>query len=162
MGEEVTYRAVGTVRTPFESPADVPKRESESVDAAGRVEICEEYAEGLALLDGFSHVALVSHLDRVSDATLRCDPAFAPGVRPGIFATRGPRRPNPIGYSIVRLRGVDGTTLRVEGIDLVDGTPVLDVRPYAPKRAGVEFEEFRAGWLEEHTDQSFDHMRADE
>lgn len=160
MGTEITYRAIGTVRTPFESPEDVPKCGSESVEAAGRVELCEEYAEGLTLLDGFSHVALLTHLDRVTEPTMRCDPPFAPGVRPGIFATRGPRRPNPIGYSIVRLRDVDGTTLHVEEVDLVDGTPLLDVKPHAPKRA--RYEGFRAGWLEEHTDQSFDDLRLDE
>lgn len=160
MGREITFRTIGTVRTPFETPSDVPKCVSENVDATGSVEVCEEYTEGLTLLDGFSHVALVTYLDRVSEPTLRCNPPFAPDVRPGIFATRGPRRPNPIGYSIVRLRDVSGSTLHVDGVDLVDGTPLLDIKPHVPKQ--TRFEGFRGGWLESHTDQSFDDLRADE
>lgn len=154
---EITYQAIGTARTPFESPEAVPKRMSDRVDATGRIEVYEEFSEGLELLDGFSHVVLLSHLDRVTEPTLRCDPPFAPGVHPGIFATRGPRRPNPIGCSVVRLCDVERTTLHVEGIDLADRTPILDIKPYAPKQ--TRFTAFRAGWLEAHTDQSFDHLR---
>jgi tRNA-Thr(GGU) m(6)t(6)A37 methyltransferase TsaA len=157
MTEQVTYTPIGTVSTPFETPDAVPKRGSESSEAEGTVDIDPAYAEGLAGLDGFSHVVLVTHLHQVEAHTLRCDPPFAEGVEPGIFATSGPRRPNPIGLTVVRLAAVDGTTLRVRGIDVVDGTPLLDLKPHAPKQ--VTYEDFSGGWLEAHTDQDFAALR---
>lgn len=157
MAEQVTYTPIGTVSTPFETPEAVPKRGTESSEAEGTVDIDPAYAEGLAGLDDFSHVVLLTHLHQVEEHTLRCDPPFAEGVEPGIFATSGPRRPNPIGLTIVRLEAVDGTTLRVRGIDVVDGTPLLDLKPHAPKR--VTYEDFAGGWLETHTDQDFAALR---
>lgn len=151
-GETVTYTPIGAVSSPFETAEDVPRCVTESVDASGTVEIDDPYAEGLALLEGFSHIMLVTHLHEVEDERMRCAPPFA-DVRPGIFATRGPSRPNPIGLSIVRLTGREGTTLSVDGLDLVDGTHVLDVKPFAPK--ADELRDLDGGWIEEHTDQDF-------
>ena len=155
--DPVTYEPIGTVHSAFETPEDVPKHASDTVEMTGTVELCEEYAEGLAEIEGFSHLTLVTHLHGIDEPVMRCDPPFAEGVRPGIFATRGPRRPNPIGLSLVRLRGVDGATLTVDDLDLVDGTPVLDVKPFAPKPG--ELEGLRGGWIEETTDQDFSRFR---
>lgn len=155
--DEITYRPIGTVESAFETPDDVPKHAAETVEMTGSVEIRPEFAEGLAELDGFTHLVLVTHLHQVDETVMRCDPPFAPELRPGIFATRGPRRPNPIGVSIVRLVEVDGSTLRVAGLDLTDGTPVLDVKPFAPKPG--EIEGLRGGWIEEVTEQDFSNFR---
>jgi tRNA-Thr(GGU) m(6)t(6)A37 methyltransferase TsaA len=149
---EICYEPIGTIHSPFEAPEDVPKSADSSVDAAGTVLLEDAYAEGLEQIDGFSHIVLVTHLHQVDDATMRCEPPFA-DVRPGIFATRGPRRPNPIGLSIVELTGRDGATLSVNGLDLVDGTPVLDIKPFAPK--AEELADISGGWLEAATDQEF-------
>ncbi len=152
MDKQVCYHPIGTVHSPFRSPEAVPKNPESTVDATGAVEIDEKYTEGLAHIDGFSHIVLVTHLHEVDSPTKRCDPPFA-DVRPGIFATRGPRRPNPIGLSIVELTGRDGATLSVSGLDLVDGTPVLDIKPFAPK--AEQLANLRGGWLEAATDQEF-------
>ncbi|WP_254533292.1 tRNA (N6-threonylcarbamoyladenosine(37)-N6)-methyltransferase TrmO [Natrinema gelatinilyticum] len=148
--KEICYDPIGVVHSPYESPADIPKHASAAVDASGTVELDEKYGDGLAEIDGFSHIVLVTHLHLVEDAAMTCDPPFA-DVEPGIFATRGPRRPNPIGLSIVRLTSRDDTVLSVESLDLVNGTPVLDVKPFAPKADALTG--LRGGWIEDYTDQ---------
>lgn len=153
----VTYNPIGTVHSPFETPEQVPKHPSEVVDASGTVEICDAYVDGLASIEGFSHVLLVVHLHLAGEPTMRCDPPFVDDRRPGIFATRGPRRPNPIGVSPVQLTGVSDGVLTVEDLDLVDGTPVLDVKPFVPKPGSLEGLE--GGWIEADTDQSFGQFR---
>lgn len=152
MDESVCYHPLGTVHSPFESPEEVPKHPDSAVDATGTVEIDEAYVEGFEHIDGFSHIVLVTHLHEAENPTMRCDPPFA-DVSPGIFATRGPSRPNPIGLSIVELTGRDGATLSVSGLDLIDGTPVLDIKPFAPK--AEQLADIRGGWLEAATDQEF-------
>jgi tRNA-Thr(GGU) m(6)t(6)A37 methyltransferase TsaA len=111
----------------------------------GTVELEPEFAAGLADLDGFSHVILLYHLHRSDGYRLEVVPFM--GDKPhGVFATRAPRRPNPIGLSVVRLVGVKDNVMEIEDVDMLDGTPLLDIKPYVP-----EFEtpqEFRRGWLE--------------
>jgi tRNA-Thr(GGU) m(6)t(6)A37 methyltransferase TsaA len=153
--QEICYSPIGVVRSPFESPADVPRRDARSPDAAGTVELVEEYADGLAELDGFSHVLVLAHLHRSEGYSLRVNPPVGGETfRPGIFATSGPHRPNPIAASVFRVRDVADATLSVEGVDLVDGTPVLDIKPWAPKED--HFEAFRGGWFETHLGQDFE------
>lgn len=111
---------------------------------AGTVEVLPEYADGLRDLEGFSHVMLIYHFHLSKGHTLLVKP-FLDDVERGVFATRAPRRPNSIGLSTVRLLRVEGTTLHVEDLDIVDGTPVLDIKPYVPEfddREGA-----RIGWL---------------
>jgi tRNA-Thr(GGU) m(6)t(6)A37 methyltransferase TsaA len=110
------------------------------------VDVLSEYAEALADLDGFSHIILLCHLHRSTGFRLKVVP-FLDTVERGLFATRAPRRPNPIGLSVVRLVRVDGCTLHIAELDLLDGTPVLDIKPYVgdfDQRPGARF-----GWLEE-------------
>lgn len=151
--QEICYDPIGTVHSPFETPEDVPKNPETTADATGTVELDPAYTDGLAHIDGFSHLVLVTHLHLVDEAVMRCAPPFAE-VEPGIFATRGPRRPNPIGLSIVRLTDRDGPELTVANLDLVDGTPLLDLKPFAPK--ADELAGLRGGWIEEATGQAFD------
>jgi len=146
--EEISYTPIGEVESPFDRPEEVPIDPTASTGATGRIRLDPAYREGLAHLEGFSHVVIVAHLHLLAEeTTLRTAPPFAPDVEPGVFATRSPVRPNNVALSIVRLAGVDGATLEVEGIDLVDGTPVIDLKPFAPKDhelAGLEM-----GWLED-------------
>jgi tRNA-Thr(GGU) m(6)t(6)A37 methyltransferase TsaA len=110
------------------------------------VEVLPELAEGLKDLDGFSHVILLYHFHRVQQARLTVTP-FLDSQPHGVFATRAPTRPNPIGLSVVKLLGIDQNILHIENVDIVDGTPLLDIKPYVP-----EFDQHpadRVGWLEQ-------------
>lgn len=142
------FEPIGHVESPFAGPEDVPRPAEDPVDASGSVVIEDEYEPGLLGLDGFSHVVLVSHLHEVERVRLRVRPRGAE-TEIGIFATSGPPRPNPIGLSIVELDAVENTELRVSNLDLVDGTPILDVKPFAPKV--VDLSELRTGWMEDRS-----------
>jgi tRNA-Thr(GGU) m(6)t(6)A37 methyltransferase TsaA len=128
---EYSCRAIGTVRTPFTDPAATPIQAAFS-PARGTVEILPEFRDGLSALAGFSHLILIYRFHRAPGEELGERPLID-GTEPhGIFATRHFNRPNRLGISVVRLAGIDGATLAVEGVDLLDGTPVLDIKPYIP------------------------------
>jgi tRNA-Thr(GGU) m(6)t(6)A37 methyltransferase TsaA len=146
---KIEYRPIGIVRSPHETTTGTPIQPSRARGIEGTVEINEEYVEGLSDLDGFSHIILISHLHRASDFKLKVVPYLDTELR-GLFATRAPSRPNPIGLSVVRLLGVDRRVLRIEGVDLLDGTPVLDIKPYV--RDFDDQTEVRCGWLDEVRD----------
>jgi len=143
---KVVYRPIGTVRSPFSEAAGMPIQPSLERGILGTVELEAEFAEGLQDLDGFSHAVLLCHLHRSRGFALKVVP-FLDDMPRGVFATRAPRRPNPIGMSVVRILSVGGNRVNFEGVDLIDGTPVLDIKPYVPEL--VEQEEVRLGWLEE-------------
>jgi tRNA-Thr(GGU) m(6)t(6)A37 methyltransferase TsaA len=111
---------------------------------AGTIEIDPRYREGLADLDGFSHIILIYHFHLSEGYSLLVKPFLDENLR-GVFSTRAPRRPNPLGLSVVRLVKVEGPTLYIENLDIVDGTPLLDIKPYIPDLDGVRAE--RIGWL---------------
>ncbi len=145
-GVRIEYEAIGVIRSPHKELDGMPIQPSRARGVRGTVELDPRYEEGLKDLDGFSHVILLCHLHRARPYRLAVVP-FLDTVERGLFATRAPSRPNPIGLSVVRLVAVDGPRLEVEGLDLLDGTPVLDIKPYVP-----EFDrrvEIRLGWLEE-------------
>ena len=144
MTEPVTFRPIGIIRTPFLDAEGMPIQATAAVGVPGRIELEAEFAEGLADLDGFSHLILVYHLHRVTAARLTVTP-FLDDRPHGIFATRSPARPNPIGLSTVRLVGINGSTLEVEDVDMVDGTPLLDIKPYVP--AFDERDDVLVGWF---------------
>ena len=143
---DVRYHPIGTLHTPFRDLSDMPIQPTSRASAPGTAEIFAEYAEGLQDLDGFSHVILLYHLHRARRAGLRVVPFLGSEPR-GVFATRAPARPNPIGLSIVSLLRVEGCTLYLGNVDILDGTPLLDVKPYVP--AFDRPEQVRAGWLEQ-------------
>ena len=130
MSTEFVMRAIGVIRTPFAETQGMPIQPPFS-QAAGRVEVFTEYAAGLQDLEGFSHVILIYALHRSEGYALRVKP-FLDDVARGLFATRYPGRPNPIGLSTVRLLSHRDDVLEVEGIDVLDGTPLLDIKPYVP------------------------------
>jgi tRNA-Thr(GGU) m(6)t(6)A37 methyltransferase TsaA len=143
---KIEYCPVGIVHSPFTELEGMPIQPSRSGGASGTVEVYPEYEEGLADLDGFSHIVLLVHFHRVGQYRLKVVPFLDTEPR-GLFATRSPRRPNPIGLSVVRLTAVEANRLSVQDLDILDGTPVLDIKPYVP-----EFDrqvEVRLGWLEE-------------
>lgn len=128
----ISFRPIGRVRSPHQAPAQTPIQPCFAEGCRGTVEIFEDYAEGLQDIEGFSHLILLYHLDRAEPAPLRVIPYMADHPK-GVFATRYPSRPNPIGLSIVRLAGRCGNLLHIENIDILDGTPLLDIKPFYPR-----------------------------
>ncbi len=140
------FSPIGTIHSPYAEPAGVPIQGVFADGAVGTVEVFPEFAAGLADLDGFSHIILLFCFHRSQGYALECTP-FLDVHQRGVFATRAPRRPNPLGLSVVSLLGIEGCVLRIGGVDIVDGTPLLDIKPYIPDfdvRTGV-----RTGWYEQ-------------
>lgn len=131
MRETVSYTPIGVVRSPFSDEAGMPIQSVAAPGVSGQVEVFEEFAEGLQDLEGFSHLILLCHLHRIREGALRVVPFLDTQPR-GVFATRSPKRPNPIGFTIVRLERLEGRVLHILEHDLLDGTPVLDIKPYVP------------------------------
>jgi tRNA-Thr(GGU) m(6)t(6)A37 methyltransferase TsaA len=141
---EFLMRPIGVIHSPFTDKSQTPIQPSRS-RARGFVEIYEEYAEGLQDLEGFSHIFLLYVFHESSGYSLLVKPFLDNQLR-GLFATRYPSRPNPIGLSVVRLIGRQGNTLEIEGADMLDSTPLLDIKPYVP-----DFDlqtNVRTGWYE--------------
>lgn len=140
-----SFNAIGFVRSPYESRTQVPKGLGAQHDAEGTIEILPEFEQGLLDIEGFSHLVILWVFDRGEGCELIGTPPS--DNRPhGVFATRSPRRPNPIGLTTVELLGRDGRCLRVRGLDMLRDTPVLDVKPYL---SSVPIEKLRRGWLAE-------------
>lgn len=142
---DIAYRPIGIIHSPFRDARGMPIQPAGAEGVAGTVRVFDEFADGLADLEGFSHVVLLYHFHRSEGYDLRVVP-FLDAAPRGLFATRAPRRPNPIGISVVRLRRIEGATLRVENVDVLDGTPLLDIKPHVP-----EFDapgDLAVGWLE--------------
>ena len=114
-------------------------------DGEGTVEIFPKFKKGLKDLDGFSHIILIYHFHESEGYSLLCRP-FLDDVERGLFATRAPRRPNPIGLSIVKLKEIDDNILRVSSLDVLDQTPLLDIKPYIPRFDSPETK--KVGWFE--------------
>ncbi|MBS3760896.1 MAG: tRNA (N6-threonylcarbamoyladenosine(37)-N6)-methyltransferase TrmO, partial [Halodesulfurarchaeum sp.] len=125
--DQIRYEPIGVVESPFDSAEAVPRPGSERVTASGTLEIAPEFEPGLDGLEEFSHIIVLSHLHAVTGVRLQVRPMG--GTPVGIFATSGPPRPNPIGHSVLTLDDISGTTLSVSHLDLIDGTPILDIKP---------------------------------
>ena len=156
--QPITYTPIGIIHTPFTEQKGTPIQPPGAAGVAGRIEVAAEYEDGLKDLDGFSHIILIYHFHRSQDYVLTVKP-FMDDTPRGLFATRAPRRPNPIGLSVVRLVRIEGTTLHIEGIDVLDGTPLLDLKPYVPQFDAPE--NAQIGWLSGNV-QQVDTKRADE
>ncbi|HHU08522.1 MAG TPA: tRNA (N6-threonylcarbamoyladenosine(37)-N6)-methyltransferase TrmO [Intrasporangiaceae bacterium] len=137
-------RPIGVARTPFAEQAEAPIQGAFHPDTRGTIEVLAEYAEGLDDIEGFSHLILIYVLDRCESVTLKPLP-FLDDDAHGIFATRNPRRPNHLGLTVVTLHRRDGATLHVGGIDVLDGTPIVDIKPYVPRFDA--FPEASEGWF---------------
>jgi tRNA-Thr(GGU) m(6)t(6)A37 methyltransferase TsaA len=135
---------IGIIHTPFTDKSQTPIQASRS-QAKGVVEVYPEYAEGLQDLEGFSHIFLLYAFHESSDYSLLVRPFLDDQLR-GLFATRYPARPNPIGLSVVKLTSRIGNSLEIEEVDMLDGTPLLDIKPYV-----MDFDnrtDTRCGWYE--------------
>lgn len=148
------FRPIGTIRSPYADLAGMPIQPAGAVDVCGMVEVLDEYAAGLQDLDAFSHIILLYEFHRSCGFDLKVVP-FLDSVPRGLFATRAPRRPNPLGMSVVRLDRIDGNVLHVRDIDVLDGTPLLDIKPYVP--AFEPQGNVRVGWLEHSGDRVTEH-----
>lgn len=136
---------IGVIHTPFTRPEETPIQGGLAAETEGQIEVYSDFEEGLADLDGFSHIVVLYAFDRCQGYRLTVTPYLDTTPR-GLFATRAPRRPNPIGMTVVRLERVEGRTLHVRGVDMLDGTPLLDIKPHVPTFDAPE--PTRCGWLE--------------
>ncbi len=133
------------MRSPFTPEDYPPSRRVESKGTVSTIVVFPEYIEGLQDIGGFSHIILLCHLHLAGECALTVTPPWDT-VPHGVFATRSPRRPNPISLTVVRLQEVDGNFLHVADLDLLDGTPVLDIKPYVETLG--KREEVRTGWIQ--------------
>ena len=140
-----TFHAIGSVRSPHKETKDVPKGLGAKHDAEGVLELLPKFEAGLADIEGFSHLFVLWVFDRSEGYELTGRPPCDDRAH-GVFATRSPFRPNPIGLTVVELVRRDGPRLHVRGVDMLDGTPILDIKPYL---SSIPAEELRRGWLAE-------------
>jgi tRNA-Thr(GGU) m(6)t(6)A37 methyltransferase TsaA len=146
--EIIHYRPIGKIRSPFTKREGMPIQPLGARGISGTVELQAEYADGLKDLDGFSHIILIYHFHLSNGYSLHVKP-FLDDTPRGLFAVRAPRRPNPIGISVVRLDRIDGTILHISNVDIIDGTPLLDIKPCVPDFDCLE--DVRTGWLSERS-----------
>lgn len=141
----ITFRPIGTIRSEHREAESTPIQPAYAEGCLGRAELRPEFADGLADIEGFSHVYLIYHLHQAPLPRLRVKP-FLQDCEHGIFATRAPCRPNAIGMSLVRLLRREGAILHLAGIDILDGTPLLDLKPFSPRYDAVV--DPRGGWTD--------------
>lgn len=136
---------IGTIKTPFDDLKGMPIQPSGAAEVEGTLVIDKEYEDGLTDLEGFSHIILLYYFHQSKGYDLMVKP-FLDDQKRGLFSTRAPRRPNPVGLSIVRLIKRDGNRLTIKGIDVLNNTPLIDIKPYVP---GFDTKEVTGvGWLE--------------
>ena len=140
-----TSRPIGFVSSPYKSTSEVPKGPGAKHEADGVISILPEFEQGLTDIEGFSHLFVLWEFHQSRDFELFATPPF--DNRPhGVFSTRSPRRPNPIGLTVVELLRREGVKLHVHGVDMLDETPVLDIKPYL---SSIPAEKLRRGWIAE-------------
>lgn len=147
--DHIEYHPIGIIRTPYKKIEDMPIQPSGASNARGELVVNVEYIDGLTDLEEFSHVYLIYHFHKVQNYKLVVTP-FLDEKPHGVFATRAPKRPNPIGLSIVRLISIEENVLILNNVDIFDGTPILDIKPYVP--AFDYQEDVRVGWLTDKDD----------
>jgi tRNA-Thr(GGU) m(6)t(6)A37 methyltransferase TsaA len=143
--KKITFKPVGVIRTPHNDPSQTPIQPVFAKGIRGTVEIFPDYTDGLQDLEGFSHIYLIYYFDRIKQVKLKVWPYLENRER-GVFATRSPQRPNTLGLSLVHLVGINGNVLEVEDIDILNGTPLLDIKPYVYRFDSRVHT--RSGWLD--------------
>jgi tRNA-Thr(GGU) m(6)t(6)A37 methyltransferase TsaA len=141
-----TPQPIAYVRSPYTQTSAIPKGMGAKHEAEGVIEVLREFEAGLKDIEGFSHLFILWEFDRSGDYSLVGNVPTDEGRPHGVFATRSPRRPNPIGLTVVELLRRDGCELHVRGVDMLDRTPVLDIKPYM---SSIPMEKLRRGWLAE-------------
>jgi tRNA-Thr(GGU) m(6)t(6)A37 methyltransferase TsaA len=146
--DPIRYHPIGIIRTPHQKTEGTPIQATGAKGIAGRIEIFPEYTAGLADLAGFSHIYILYHFHLSKKFSLKIKP-FLDDQKRGLFATRAPSRPNPIGLSVVRLISITESNLEIQDVDVVDRTPLLDIKPYVPDFDIRKVDRF--GWIEKKT-----------
>jgi tRNA (adenine37-N6)-methyltransferase len=141
-----TAQPIGYIRSPYHDTKAIPKGLGAKHEAEGSIELLREFSAGLMDIEGFSHLFVLWEFDRADGFDLIAHPPTDEGREHGVFSTRSPRRPNPIGLTVVELLRRDGVALHVRGVDMLDGTPVLDIKPYL---SSIPVEKIKRGWLAE-------------
>lgn len=147
MGKEIILEAIGMIHTPYKEPKGMPIQGRFEKDITGQAEIFPEYKQGLKDIEGFSHLILIYYFDRAKEEKLIGKP-FLEDEPHGIFAIRGPMRPNHIGFSIVKLEKVEGNIVTFSEVDMLDNTPLLDIKPYVSHFDSRQ--NAKNGWLDRH------------
>ena len=158
MNNKIEYKIIGTIYTPFNEISGMPIQPSGAENYLGRIELKPEYKNGLMDIDGFSHIVLLYHLHEVKDFKLSVIP-FMDKTEHGIFATRSPRRPNPIGISTVQLLKVEDNILFIKDVDMLNETPLLDIKPFYQKYDNRE--NTRSGWLADNSGIDISKIKSD-
>lgn len=140
-----TLKPIGFVRSPYSETSQIPRGLGAKHDTEGELEVLSEFEPGLTDIEGFSHLYVIWAFDRSEGFELFGKPPCDDRAH-GVFATRSPRRPNPIALTVVELLGREGRRLRVRGVDMLDGTPILDIKPYL---SNIPEDKLRRGWLAE-------------
>lgn len=140
----MNFKPIGIVHSPFKEAIGVPIQPKAAKGIEGTVEVFAEFADGLADLDGFSHIILICHFHLAQNYKLKVIP-YMDDQKRGVFATRAPSRPNPIGISVVQLNRIEKNILYIQDVDIIDGTPLLDIKPYVPEFDSKE--DIKIGWL---------------
>ncbi len=146
--KSLEYIPIGTIHSPYKDLDGMPIQPIGAKGVKGKIELNKEYEDGLKDLNGFSHIILIYHFHLCNGHSLKVKP-FLDTVKRGIFATRAPKRPNPIGISVVRLESIEGNIIHISNVDIVDGTPLLDIKPYIPHFDTNEDEEVIIGWFDD-------------
>ena len=142
---KIEYTPIGIVHTPFKELENMPIQPAGAKGIKGTIEIFKDYQDGLEDLEGFSHIILLYHFHHSTGFKLQVVPFMDTELR-GVFATRAPRRPNPIGLSVVELDKIENGVLYIRNVDILDGTPLLDIKPYVPDFDATT--DIRIGWLD--------------
>jgi len=157
----ITLESIATIRSPFCDLRDMPIHPRGAKDTYATIEFKEAFVEGLKDLDGFSHVYLIYHFHKIDEHKLRVIPFNDKTQTPrGVFSTRTPMHPNSIGLSVVELIGVDKNVVTIKGVDILDGTPLLDIKPYIENFDKIEGE-VKSGWMSSSSEE-VGSMRSDE
>jgi tRNA-Thr(GGU) m(6)t(6)A37 methyltransferase TsaA len=146
---KITFDPIGTIYTPFKTKKGMPIQSKGAMGIKGQIILNENLVAGLADLDGFSHIILIYYFHESAGFELKIIP-FLDETKRGVFSTRAPSRPNSIGISVVRLLNIEKNILNIENVDMIDGTPLLDIKPYIPDFDIHEID--KCGWLENKSD----------
>lgn len=146
---KIELESIGTIHTEFNEIEGMPIQPTGAKGVKGTIEIKDEYIDGLKDLEGFSHIHILYLLHKVEGYLLEVKP-FMDNDTHGVFATRSPKRPNRIGMSVVKINKVEENTVHIENVDVLNGTPLLDIKPYVPQLYEDTIDELRIGWFEEN------------
>lgn len=157
--EPIIINPIGVIRTPHTDIKNMPIQPIAAEGIKGYIELLPEYAAGLKDLEGFSHITLVYRFHKIEGFELEVIP-FMDTEKRGIFSCKAPKRPNAIGISTVKLVAIKGNIIHIEQVDMLDGTPLIDIKPFYPRYDNRE--NVTIGWLEKNKDLPLDKLRADE